>query len=149
MIPNNTIDRLRSANLLPWYAKYIGIPFKDGGRDFHGVDCWRLVCLVFKEEWQITLPDYGEISALELRQVAELIARDAYAEPWIEVVPSCVRAFDVAVMHKRREPVHIGVMVTKNEMIHVEEKTATVMVSITHPSVAFRSINFFRHRKCL
>lgn len=134
---------------LPWYAKYVGIPFVDGGRDFNGIDCWRLVCLVYEQERQIILPDYGDISALELRQVAELISRDAYAEPWIEVVPSSVNAFDVAVMHKRREPVHVGIMVGREQMIHVEEKTATVMISIKHPSVAFRSINFFRHRKLL
>lgn len=134
---------------LPWYAKYVGIPFVDGDRDFNGIDCWRLVCLVYEQERQIILPDYGDISALELRQVAELISRDAYAEPWIEVVPSSVNAFDVAVMHKRREPVHVGIMVGREQMIHVEEKTATVMISIKHPSVAFRSINFFRHRKLL
>lgn len=134
---------------MPWYAKYVGIPFYDGGRDFQGVDCWRLICLVFAREKGITLPDYGEISAMELRQVAELIASDAYKEPWIEVVPGAVRAFDVAVMHKRREPVHIGVMVNKSQMIHVEQKTATVIVPVTHPTVAFRSINYFRHRELL
>lgn len=133
----------------PWFAKYIGLPFVDGGCDFRGVDCWRLVCLVFWHERKINLPSYGEISALELKQVAGLIARDAYAEPWMEVVPSAIRAFDVAVMHKKREPVHIGIMVNHRQLLHVEEKIATVLLPLVHPSIAFRSINFFRHRELI
>ena len=134
---------------LPWYAKYVGVPFVDGGKDFNGYDCWRMICLAFKTEHQIEIPLYGEISALDLRKIAGLIASDAYKEPWVDVVPSAIRAFDVAVMCKRKVPVHIGLLVNREAMIHVEQATATVMVSIQHPSVAFRSINFFRHRQLI
>lgn len=128
-----------------WAEKYVGLPFVDQGRGWSGVDCWGLVRLVYRTEKQIDLPDYGEISASDLLKVTRTIMRDSKAEPWIEV--NKPQPMDVLIM--RGNPLHVGVMVTEAQVLHVERHTLTVMVPITHPTVKPRAICYHRHRLLL
>lgn len=131
----------------PWFEKYVGLPFVDRGRDWAGVDCWGLVRLVLWVECHIEVPSYGDISAKDLSRVAKEVGGESGREPWLPVIYA--NAFDVAVMHKRRVPVHVGVMTDRTHVLHVEIKTSAVLIDVKHPSVAFRSINYFRHREML
>lgn len=130
---------------LAWPARYVGLHFVDGGRDRAGVDCWGLVRLVLKQECAIEVPTYGEISALDLTAIAGKVGNESALDPWVNVVGE-LRPFDVVVMHKQRVPVHIGIMVSSTEVLHVEKKISAVMVPITHHSIAMRKPSFFRHR---
>ncbi len=131
----------------PWVEKYIGLPFVDGGRDWSGVDCWGLVRLVLEYERCILVPSYGEISAEELSKVAKEVAGESSKEPWHSVIHPT--GFDVAVMHRRRSPVHVGIMASPVHLLHIERATSTVLIETSHPSVSFRSIQYFRHRELL
>ena len=126
-----------------WMEKYVGLPFKDFGRDFGGVDCWGLVRLVLARECGIDLPSYGEISARDLMRVTATIKHDSSGEPWREVNRSELKAFDVALLRGR--PMHVGIMMTPKLLLHVEEATAAVLVPLTHSSVAGRLLGFRRH----
>lgn len=131
----------------PWFEKYIGLPFVDHGRDWCGVDCWGLVRLVLWVECRIQVPSYGDISAEDLTKVAKEIGGESGREPWLPVI--YVNPFDVAVMHRRRSPVHVGIMIDDKMILHIERATLAVQVPIKHPSVMFRSISYFRHRELL
>lgn len=131
----------------PWFEKYIGIPFIDGGRDWQGVDCWGLVRLVLMVERQIIVPSYGDISAQELAKVAKEVAGESSKEPWHPIIRAL--PLDVAVMHRRRAPIHVGIMADSSHLLHIEVATSTVLVEVTHPSVSFRSISYFRHQELL
>ena len=39
-------------------SKYLGIPFKHRGADWCGVDCYGLLRLFYKTEFNINIPDY-------------------------------------------------------------------------------------------
>lgn len=39
--------------------KYLDIPYKHGGMDFSGIDCFGLVRLFFKNEFNYEIPEFG------------------------------------------------------------------------------------------
>src|SRR5262245_29956264 len=130
--------------IMKWAEKYVGLPFKDFGRDFGGVDCWGLVRLVLARECRIDVPSYGEISASDLIKVTSTIRADANSEPWRAVERDELQAFDVALMRGR--PMHVGIMASPDRVLHVEERTAAVLLPVKHPSIATRIVGFRRHR---
>lgn len=130
-----------------WASRYIGLPFKDHGRDFKGVDCWGLVRLVLREERGIELPSYGEISADEIAAIAGLVsAAMADIETWPQVAKADAQPFDVVVMLRRKEPRHIGILTTSTTLLHIESKIDSVNLPLDHRSLAARPMLFFRHR---
>ena len=125
-----------------WWAKYVGIPFLDGGRDMAGLDCWGLVRLIYAQELDIDLPDYGEVSAKDLLRVARSL--DDGSERWLSVDDPA--EFDLVAMrfYDRAWVGHVGVMVDARTMIHTEDKTAVAVVPVSHFSVRCRIASYRR-----
>lgn len=131
------------------FKNYIDIPFVDGGRDRSGCDCWGLVRMVHADAG-INLPSYGEISAGELLAVAREMSGGMEDPVWRRVDGERRRPLDVVVMRRLSEasrvPVHVGVMVDEKRLLHVLIATNSVVVPLTHFSIAPRVIGFFRHK---
>ena len=85
--------------------KYIGIPYKKGGRDAqHGLDCFGLFQLVQRECFNIDLRDL-ETKELSRKQVANKIEESASS--WHEVdVP---QNGDAVLMGLKHQASHVGV----------------------------------------
>jgi len=104
---------------------YIGIPYKDKGRDREGLDCWGLLRLVYREQLGIELPSYadGYSTAEDQADVARLIldVRDRVppgdVRPWRPVEKE--KGGDAVLIRIAGEPMHVGVVVKPGEMIHV------------------------------
>ena len=130
-----------------WAARYVGLPFVDGGRSINGSDCWGLVRLVLKEQCGIDVPSYGEIAAKELMRVARQMARDSDGDCWRLV--HAPDTFDVVLMTapkvRGRVPAHVGVMVDPARVLHIEEATDSVIVPLTHPAIRNRVLGFRKH----
>jgi cell wall-associated NlpC family hydrolase len=120
----------------------IGTPFRDGGRDSDGLDCWGLVRLAFRQWRGIDLPAYGEISALDLLRVAR--AMSAGAEKWHLVATP--QPWDVALLrgHGTRLACHVG-LVTAAGLLHTEPATGAVVVPLRHLMIKHRIQGFFRY----
>lgn len=129
---------------MDWWARYIGLPFQDGGRGPHAFDCWGLVRDVYARELGVALPSYGEISARDLVAVAHAM-HGGREDAWREV--SSPAPFDVVGMRAGiggRRLVHVGVMVDGQRLLHVEAATAAAVVPTRHLTVAGRIIGHWR-----
>lgn len=130
-----------TGRILPWWHPYVGLPFGEGAGAWH---CWGLVCLVYRDQLGIDLPDYP-IGAADHRAVHRAIAEGQDGARWEPV--ETPRAFDVAVMRNARTGRigHVGVMVDRGQVLHVEAATASVVVPVGHFSVRDRIAGFRRH----
>jgi cell wall-associated NlpC family hydrolase len=137
-------DRARSSDVQPWYAAYIGLPFRDFGRDRTGIDCWGLVRLVLAERAGADVPTYGAISAMDLAGVSEAVADALSSDVWPRV--TAYRPLDVVVMRGVGRGCHMGILVEPTKLLHIEASTNSVCVPLRHPSVAFRILSVHRHR---
>lgn len=103
-----------------WILKYMGIPFKDHGRDFDGCDCWGLVRLIYQNELGILLPHYEEhytqvTDKAGTVKVQELAREDKWTktEGPVELGVVLLKVFGL--------PVHIGVVHNKDWFVHSSE----------------------------
>lgn len=128
-----------------WAVKYIGMKHVRGGREPGAVDCWGLLCLVYREEFQIELPAYPGVTAQSIPFIASTIKSDARRD-WVELekpVDGCAVA-----MSQRVIPHHVGIYVTADggRVIHCWD-TQNV-ISDTFRGLAakgFQVIKFYQH----
>jgi cell wall-associated NlpC family hydrolase len=104
-----------------WAAHYIGLPFREHGRGRHGADCWGLVLLVAAERFDIRLPSYvaGYASTRDADDIGRLVR--GQMDMWREVARGRERPGDVVLMRLMNQPMHVGVVVARGWMLHIEE----------------------------
>ena len=103
-----------------WVNGYVGIPWRELGRDRDGCDCWGLFRLIMAERFGVALPAYGGQGYRDRDDapgVASLISTGLTA--WIEVARrnpvtgmaplGAERPGDGVLMRRRGLPIHVGV----------------------------------------
>lgn len=121
-----------------WVRKYIGIPFKDKGRDGEGLDCWGLVRTVLKNEFGKELPDlsdgYGSIR--DVRAISKLIDE---TKPLIEAKPvEYPEIGDIAVIRCKGLPLHVGIYVGSGYILHTERTVESMIERMSSPAIKNR-----------
>lgn len=119
--------------------KYIGIPYKLGGRDFLGCDCYGLVYLYLNEQGY-TLPKYDIQYSMDDRK--ELI--DVNRELLLGEQLTSSEENAIALIYRGKYPVHMGVVVNQG-LLH----TTTELDSVWEPLIAtslrrFRLIEYYQ-----
>jgi len=110
-----------------WANKYIGIPYKDGGRDIDGLDCWGLVRLVYKNEYNIDLPSFNnEYIITDRERVNELFSQ--YREGW--AIEDSPKEGNVVLLRLFGEESHVGVLINSKQFLHVNHKTPAAIDSL-------------------
>jgi len=125
-----------------WSNNYIGIPFKYKGRTEEGLDCWGLARLIYKNEYNITLPSFShEYSDSDIVRIEELIAQ--YKEGWESVdTPSEGTAVLFKIMGHES---HIGVAVSATHFIHAREGYDSAIEAFDSPYWKRRIVGHFKY----
>jgi cell wall-associated NlpC family hydrolase len=129
------------------WAKYIGVPFLNGGRDRYGWDCWGLVHYISRVEFGRELPSYsGEYAdAHDREEIGALVNREL-VERWVQVPAGAERSGDVALFRVTSEPTHTGLIVDPDAgtFIHVRPGVGTCIESYRRWRWRRRVIGFYR-----
>lgn len=126
-----------------WYNKYIGIPYISKGRDAEGLDCWGLVRLVYKEQYNIDLPSLSEeYAADDSERHQELIS--LYKEGWDK--QEAPTEGDVVVFRVLGSESHVGIYIGNGLFMHAREGVNTVVAeAITSITWAKRIRGYFKY----
>lgn len=124
------------------YSSLVGIPYVRGGRDSKtGLDCFGICLEVFKGKGITDFPDFGapekseEIHALMMEGVS-LFEKVEFPEEG-NIVALCV--------NHMRFVTHIGIMISRYEFIHTNEKSRSVVSAINDPFWSKRIKGYYRY----
>lgn len=124
------------------YNKYIGLPYASNGRDESGIDCWGLVRLFYKQEYDIELPSYTEeYSGAYDTRILDMM--DLYKHTWAQVSEPEVGS--VIVFNILGEPFHVGVYVGEDKFIHARDGMDSVLESVSSPKWAKRIEGYYKY----
>ncbi len=132
-----------------WLGHYIGLPFKEHGREKDGLDCWGLVRLVLAEQFGFHVPSYsGEYSRTsDSIAISHLIRRES--ADWRAVERGDENLGDVIVMRMRGQPMHVGLVAGDGQMLHVERGVNSALERYTGARWASRIEAVYRYRTYL
>lgn len=126
---------------MSWSDRYLGIPWSRDDRGAHGTHCWGLVRLVYAEQLDIELEDFG--AARSRLENAAIVADRRRRWPWRIV--DRAGPFDVVVFRRGKVDDHIGIMIDARLMLHVDIGLEALVDDVTSPEWRSRISAFHRH----
>jgi cell wall-associated NlpC family hydrolase len=130
-----------------WTDNYIEIPFKcDGEMRETGVDCWKLVCLIYRERLGIILPTFTGIfldhSPETLKEVSRTMKEEK--QKWIKVEKPAI--YDVVLLRTGIMSNHVGLVLDSRRMIHIMDGIDSCIEEYTGLQWKNRIEGFYRYR---
>lgn len=127
-----------------WSLAYLGLPWRDHGRDHDGVDCWGLVRLVYRERWGLDLDGYDGVyaSAGEVAAIDAAIRTAAVSPTWMRIDRPIEG--DVALYRRGRAEAHVGLVIGER-LLHAVEPFGVRLELLATPRLACRLVGYHRH----
>lgn len=129
-----------------WLNDYIGIPYRENGRDRDGCDCWGLLALIYAEQLGTPLPEYTG-KRWEHGDKADQVGPGAAAyASMFELIPAgSERLGDGVLIRMRGHPLHVGMVVEPGWMIHAHEGADACLEQYRRPEWEKRVLGFYRY----
>ena len=141
-------------NAPEWVNQYIGLPYSAKGRSTDGTDCWGLIKMALWDQRRIFLPEHENVHYLGKRNVAELaeymagyVEQVQRIEEWKQVPKEEVQEFDVVLLRLMGHPIHVGLAVNSEYMLHQLEGSDSVIEEIHGMIWKNRISGVFRYAK--
>lgn len=121
-----------------WVRRFMDIPFREHGRDWHGCDCWGLYRLAFNDRFGIWLPSKGEAygHVTDGQNIESALKEFGTENPlWREVESGAERMGDALLMtgyyacngRWHRANMHVGFMIVPGIILHTEQGVDTAL----------------------
>lgn len=129
-----------------WIIPYLRLPYKEGGRDHAGVDCWGLIRLIYRDLLGIDLPAFPGIAGASAIHLCGEIEKESNSSHWKEIEwpeDKCVVA-----MSQLQAIHHVGVYAEADggKVIHAWQKQGIIADTFFRIRLkGFRTIKFYRH----
>lgn len=127
-----------------WVRRWIGLPFKLGGRGPGSFDCWGLARAVLEAEFGIRLPRYdrGYPKTEGDRAALAALVRDGMPG-WYEIERPA--AGDLVLLRHGSHACHIGVVVGRGWMLHIEQGIDSALDRTDGLRWSRRLVGFYRY----
>ena len=130
--------------------KVLNVPYKEGGRDYSGVDCWGLCILAYQEIMQIQLPLFSNIYYKDMSNYQETVdnllnKKDELDEIFEEV--NDPQFGDLILCTMLGRPLHIGFVIDRKRMLHTSPQHNTVIENFGGNKWKNKIVGFYRYRK--
>ncbi len=143
-----SLDTLAGHHLpADWYDQYIGLPFREGGRECAGLDCYGLLRLVINERFGGDIPEYEGI-AYRGGDDADFLATlmDERIRLWTPIRIGDERPGDGILLRVMGRPIHVGIVIVQGLMLHIEKDCDSLIECYSNGSRWERRIlGFYRH----
>ena len=123
--------------------KYLSIPFLEFGRDFYGCDCYGLVRLIYKNEFEIDIPEFCGIGHKEYLKISDKIDQCKCTSDWKSV--NSPRLGDVVLLKNKGVATHVGLLVSADKFIHMSENIGCSIDGIAGSRWNSRIEGFYRN----
>jgi cell wall-associated NlpC family hydrolase len=123
------------------FSKYLGIPYKERGRNFRGLDCWGLVRLFLLSEYGIEVDDYSQYSARDMEEVKRIAEKEK--KKWIKV--DSPKPGDVVEIQILKRDFHVGIIPFPGYILHICNERFSEMNKLTHPLIKRSIRGIWRH----
>lgn len=128
------------------FDDYVGIPFEDHGRSRNGLDCWGLVQLIYREKLGIEIPGFDDrYASVKDKQTLKALIEGNMSD-WKKVPIEEVMAYDCMLMKGLLTDYHIGVVLSRGMLIHVEgSHNGAVIENYNSLRLKNRLLGVYRH----
>lgn len=129
--------------MLDWVFE---IPYVSGGRDESGADCWGLVVLFYEKEFDVNLPKYEEVLPDEATGHTTTTKGAIVIAETLDSVEevSDPQYGDIVLLRVMGMPIHVGIVVGRNEMLHTRSSTGPLIENYTEIKWKRRVQSFHR-----
>lgn len=140
-------NQIVNPSIPPWITEYIGLPYLPGGKDRNGIDCWGLFSLVWNERLG-GIPAYDG-AYYDGPETCSQVAREAiaFAKRFEEVPIGQERFGDGIMIRMRGLPLHVGMIIQRGLMLHIEEGANSVVEEYLNQRWEKRIIGIYRHER--
>ena len=126
---------------------YVGVPFIMDGSSLSGCNCWTLLRIIYKNEFDIELPKFAdEFAATKIEETKELglLAELESQAHWVQSIAP--KTGDCVLIRVRGSAYHVGMYIERGKVLHMLTNQPSLIERTTSNFIGKRIIGYYRHQ---